>query len=121
MRMAADKQLRRLSVYFTLYKRTVPAGITADMRHPDIYVFTIKSQVFGKNLADILAVNIAINTFQRFKSSESINYLHTAEIAGMPDLVAVFEMFKNRIIEVAVGVGKEPYFNHCTPNTVITI
>ncbi len=112
MGVPADKKLRRLSVYFTLYRRTVFTWVTADMRHPNINIFTLKTQVFGKGLADIRAVDITVNTFERFKGLQFFYYLQIAEIAGMPYLVAVFKMFKNRVVEVAVGVGKEAYFGH---------
>jgi len=112
MRVAADKQLRRLSVYFTLNQRTVPVGITANMGDPDINFFAIKPQVFGHNIPDIRAIDIAINTFKWFKGLQLFNHLQTAKIAGMPDLVATFKMFKNCIVKKAVGIGKEAYSRH---------
>ena len=112
MRVSADKELRRLSVYFTLYQRAVPAGITANMRYPDIRIFTVEPQVFGKDIPDLRPVDIAVNTFQRFKCLQLFNHFHAAEIAGMPYLITVFKVLKNGIVKVAVGIGKEAYFNH---------
>lgn len=74
------------------------------MRHPHIHLFAIKPQVFGIGLANVGAVNIAVNAFQWLKGSQLIGDFHIAKIAGMPNLVAVFKMFENGVIEVAVGI-----------------
>ena|ERR1700733_12659796 len=112
MRMATYKNIRRLSVYFTLNKRAEPARITTDMCYPNICQFTIKPQVFGHDAPDLRPVDIAVNTFKRFKGLQFFNHFQAAEIAGMPNFVAVFEVFENCIVEIAMGVGKEAYFNH---------
>ena len=119
MRMPAYKQLRWLSVYFTLHQRTVFIRVSANVRYPNIDVFTIKPQMLRKVLPDLGSVDISVNALQRFKGGKLFGHLQTTEIAGVPYLVAVFKMFKNRIVEIAVGVGKEAYFNHGKINEVL--
>jgi ABC-type arginine transport system permease subunit len=82
------------------------------MRHPNIYVFTFKTEMFGISQTDIFAIYIAINAAQRFKRSQLISQLYRTKIPGMPYLVAIFKMFKNCIIKVAMGIGKEAYAGH---------
>jgi len=86
------------------------------MRYPNIRIFTAKPQVFGKKVPDLRPIDIAVNAFQRFKGLQLFNHLQTAEIAGMPNLIALFKVFKNGVVEVAVGVGKEAYFNQLNKN-----
>jgi len=114
--MAAYKNTRRLSVYFTLNKRTEPAWITTDMCYPNIRQFTVKPQVLWHDIPDLRTIDIAVNSFQRFKGLQLFNHLQVAKIAGMPNLVAVFEMLENGVIEIAVGVGEEAYFNQRSKN-----
>ncbi len=114
--MAAYKNIRRLSVYFTLNKGAEPAGITTDMCYPNIRQFTVKPQVFGHDVPNLWPVDIAVNTLKRFKCLQLFNHLHVAEIAGMPNLIAAFKVLEDGVIEVAVGIGKETYFNQRSKN-----
>jgi len=89
------------------------------MRHPNIHFFAVKPQVFGKVLPDVGAVDISINAFQRFKGGQLFGYLHAAKITGMPNLVAVFKMFKHGVVNVAVGIRNEAYFNQLNRNMLV--
>ncbi len=109
MRVPAYKQLRWLSVYFTLYSRVIFSRVASNMGHPYVYIFTGKPRMFRKCLPQLFAVDIAIHAFQRFKGSKAVGQLNVAKIACMPYLVTCFKMFKNCIVEEAVGVGKQAY------------
>ena len=69
MRVPANEQLRRISIYFRLNQRTVFARIAADMCHPYINIFAFKPEVFGVGLPDLCAIDIAVNALQRLISS----------------------------------------------------
>lgn len=98
MRMPANEQLWRVSIYFGLYSRGVPAGVTADVGHPYIHILAFKAQVQRVSAAYILPVDIAINTTQGLKGGQFIGQFNSAEIASVPYFVAVFKMFKYGII-----------------------
>jgi hypothetical protein len=112
MRVSTDKQSWRLSVYFTPYSRTVFSGVAAYVRHPNVYVFALKSEVLGIGFSYLFAVNIAVNPFKRLKGGQAVGHVYIAKIAGMPNLVAIFKMFENGIVQKAVGIGKETYTSH---------
>src|SRR5882757_4379447 len=109
MRMPAYKQLRRVCINFRLYLCTIPIRITANMRYPNIHVFTFKSQVFRIGYSYVSAIYIAVNAPEWLKGSKLVCYFNITEIAGMPDLVAVFKVFKNRIVKVAVRIRYKAY------------
>jgi hypothetical protein len=110
--MTADKQLWRVGVNLRLYQRTVPVGIAADVGNPNVHILAFKAQVFRVGFADVAAIYIAVNAFKRFKRSKFISHLYIAKITGMPNFVAVFKVFKNGIVKVAVGIGYKAYFKH---------
>jgi hypothetical protein len=63
------------------------------------------AQLFGVLAADILAVDIAIHPAQRFESSKPGGHFNRAEVTGVPDLIAGFEMPENVVVEEMMGVG----------------
>lgn len=87
-------------------------GIAADMRYPNVHIFAIEPQVFGHQVSDLRAINIPKNRFKRFKGRKFFDDIHTAYIAGMPNLVAAIKMFENGIIQVAVGIREKADFSH---------
>jgi hypothetical protein len=62
--------------------------------------------------ADILAVDIAIHSPQWFEGGKPGCHFDRSKVAGMPDLIAGFEMAENVVIEEMVGVGEQADGQH---------
>ena len=104
MGVAADEELR-----FVFRDQGFDPGIIAgwvapDMGHEDLHFFAGEEQVLGKVGADLLAIDIAVDTAQGFEFTQFISKGHIPEIAPMPDLIAVLEMMRHLFIQEAVGV-----------------
>jgi hypothetical protein len=80
-------------------------GITADMRHPNIHILALKTEVFGIGNSNVFSINIAIYATQWFKGGQLICQFDIPKITRMPNLVAIFKMLENCIIKITVGVG----------------
>lgn len=80
------------------------AGIAAYVGHEDIDFFAGPAEGFGKFAADAGAVDVAIDTFEGFEGAETVGEGGGAEVAGVPDLVAVGEVDEDAFVEVVVGV-----------------
>lgn len=112
MGVPGNKQLWRVAVYLIFNMLAVPAGVAANVGYPNVYTFAIKAQVFGINGPYIFAIYITINAPQRFKCRQLICKLKRTKIAGMPDFIAVIKMFKNGIVEEAMGIRYKAYARH---------
>ena len=53
---------------------------------------------------DITSINIAMNGTKRTEGSKLFCYLPTADVAGMPYLIALFEMLQVAVVPMAVSV-----------------
>ncbi len=84
----------------------IPTRIAADMCYPYINSLTIKSLVKRVALAERMTVNITINGTERFESFEFVGEFDGADVSGVPDFVAVLEVFEYLFVEVAVRVGE---------------
>jgi len=67
--------------------------------------------MFREDLPYFRTIDIAVHGFERLKRGQLIDNFHIAKITCVPYFVAVFEMFENGVVEVAMGIGKEAYFN----------
>lgn len=63
MRMTANKQLRRVGIYFSFDERAVFIGVAANVRNPHVNPLTNETQVFRVNLSYISTVDISENPF----------------------------------------------------------
>ena len=71
--------------------------------HPD--AFGLPAQFFRIGVPDVGPVDIPIDPAQGFESSQPLSERQRAEIAGMPDLVAIFEMPEDVFVQEMMGVG----------------
>ena len=68
------------------------------MGHVNVDFFRLPTQLFGIFGAYILAVDIAIDAFERFEGTEAVGQRDRTEVAGMPDLVAGLEVAENGFV-----------------------
>jgi len=72
VRMSADEQLGRRSVYLGTYTTVVVAGIAADMFHQDIDIFALEAQYLGVHEPQVAAVAVAANSPQRSERRQTL-------------------------------------------------
>jgi hypothetical protein len=68
--------------------------------------------MFGAASANVIAINIAVNSSEGLKSSKLIDNPDVAEVSRMPDFIALFEMFENCIIKKTMCIGQKTYFHN---------
>ena len=102
--MAANKELRRICIQLGSYCRGIFTGIAANMGHQYIHLFALKSEFLREFGPDIVAIDVAVYTSERFKSFQLIRNGCCTKITGMPYLVAFFKVLEYSIIEVVVGI-----------------
>lgn len=110
--MSADEQLRRIGGQLLFYGRIIPGWISADMCHEYFHSFRLPAKPFGIFAADVLSVDIAIDATEGSEGGKRCGQLCCAEIAGMPDLVAGFEMTENGFIEEMMCIGQQADVEH---------
>lgn len=102
----ANKELRTTVCKFLFYFRGISSRVAADVRHEDFHVLAVPGEFFRIDTSYIVAINVSVHTFQRKAglSCQLISNGDGAKVAGMPNFIAVFEVFKYPFIQVAVGV-----------------
>lgn len=98
--------------YFGHHISVVPPGIAADMGDPYIHLFAKKTMVFGIIPSDLMIVDISIYRPKWFECSKSICRFELANIAGMPNLIAILKKLQDTGFNMTMGIGKQTYSNH---------
>ncbi|OAV44711.1 hypothetical protein A3850_009505 [Lewinella sp. 4G2] len=104
--VAADVEARLLLVQQLPDARGVPAGITADVGHQYRKPLDLEGEIEGQAAAHGLVVNVAVDAAQGSEGLQLVEQGGIADVPTVPDLIAVFEIFKNLGVEVGVGVGE---------------
>ena len=104
MGMPADEQLRGTGDELFFDVGCITGWVTADVRHVHFHAFALPAQLFGVYGADVVAIDIAVYTFQWFECAELLGKGDGAEIAGMPYFIALVEMGEHGGVEIMVGV-----------------
>ena len=102
--MATDEELRRVGEQLRFYGGGIFAGVATNVCHQYVHFFAAPAEGFGEGEAEIGAIDIAPNTFERAEGSELFGYGHIAKVAGMPYLIATIEVVEHCIIEMGVCV-----------------
>ena len=88
MRMAADKQIRLISVNKFTCTGVVSSRIATDMSHENLYTLTFKKTVQGMIIAETMVVTVTCDSDKRLVCSYLFGKIHSSsEIACMPYLV----------------------------------
>lgn len=110
VRMAANKQFRRVCVDFRPDVLVVFPRITADVRHPNIHTFTHKPIVQRKFQPGFVIVNVAIHGAQRPDALQGIGHAQIPDIAGMPDFIGCLGIFQDLFVNIGMCIGKKQDF-----------
>ena len=104
MGVAANVQLGRMLLNGLAHLRDVSARVSTDVNDENRDGFAIKPQDLGVTMPDLGTINISINGFKRFEIAEPVGNGHIPDIAGMPDLIAIFKERKELFIQEAMRV-----------------
>ena len=83
------------------------ARVAAYVRHPHVHAFAHPSLVLLEHHAELVAVDVAIDSPQRLEGSEPVCHLDCAYVAGVPHLVAVLEMLEDLVVQESMSVRKQ--------------
>src|SRR5690606_16946594 len=112
MRVPGNKQLGRLGLHNAADDRLIALRIAADMNHEHIDPLTLKTVLLRKARSYFFTVNVAKYTAQGFEGSKPVDDLYASEIASVPDFIAMLEMAKYRLVQIAVRIRNKTYFLH---------
>ena len=88
MRMAADEQIRLISVYKFTGTRVISSRVATDMSHEYFQSLTFKKAVQGMSIAKTMIVTVSCDSDQRLVCSYLFGKIHSSsEVACMPYLV----------------------------------
>lgn len=104
MRMTRYEQLRRIGNNILPDTCVILARITAYMLHHHIHILTPPPQHKRKPVAKIAAVYIAIHSPQRSYLLKAVGHLHSANVARMPYLITLLEIFHIPLVPPSVSV-----------------
>ena len=105
MRMAAYEKVGLFVFEDEFYLRHVMSRVAADVGHVDVDVFHVKEEVFGVLHPNDLAVDVAVHGAQRLEVGQGLGCLNAADVAGMPQLVNVFEEVEELWHERTMRIG----------------
>ena len=77
----------------------VPAGRSSDVDHEHLYLLAIEQEMFAVFLPEQSPVDVAVHGPQRFEVVEPACRFTVADVAGMPDFMAVPEKIKDLFVQ----------------------
>lgn len=98
----------------------VTAGITTDVLDEDIRSLDGEAVQFRIEAAHITSVDVSVDGMQRTESSQTFRHFLRADVAGMPNFIALVEMLQVAVVPIAVGVGEDADSCHANPNLCFT-
>ena len=108
MRMSGNKNVRPLGFEQRQKAFGVVSGIASDMSHDDFEVLASEQLALGDGVAQVPAVGIAVYGDGGLELSQFVKDSH-ANIASMPQFVAILEKGIDLWRNDAVSVGKNAY------------
>ena len=102
--MPAHEDVWMKFVYKSPCPRVIPARIASDMNHQHFHAAAVKKPVVRIVKPDILAVAVAVHTFQRLEGRNLLRSLQSAEVSGMPYLIHRLQEILQRGIKQTMGI-----------------
>ena len=78
---------------------------TTDVGHEYLDAFAFEREEFGEVVSDVLPVDVAMHSAECGKGAEAVDYVERADVASMPDFVAIGKIFFYLFVAPSVGVG----------------
>src|SRR5215472_1885307 len=105
--MAAYEQVRPLLVYFLASSRVVVAWVSADVGHVDTDALTLPMQILRQLAANLCAIDISKHTAQKLERLQPIQHFDRAEVAGVPNFIALFKVSEYGLVQKTMRVGQQ--------------
>lgn len=112
MRVARNEEPRRMRINLAADAGIVLAGIAPNVLHQHIHLLTLPPIGFRESDANIAAVYVAIHRTQWSDFCQSVSHFHGADVARVPNFIAVLEMLCIAFVPTAMRVRKQPYASH---------
>ena len=81
------------------------AGVAANVLDEDIDALTGEAVFLGETVAQVAAVDVAIDGTEGRNGGEFVGDFHGADVASVPDFIALGKILLKFCIPMAVGVG----------------
>src|SRR5579859_456306 len=102
--MPANENIRSPLPEYPFHPRIVIRRGSADMGHPDSKALAVKPKVFGEFSPHGLVIYVSVNGANGLELLKRANHRGITDIAGVPDLIDMPEMFSDTRVKVTVGV-----------------
>ena len=75
------------------------------MGHEYLDAIDVEREEFGEVVSDVLPIDVAMHSAKWGKRAEAVDYVERADVASMPDFVAIGKIFFYLFVAPSVGVG----------------
>lgn len=105
VRVARDEEFGRMNVNLGYHLAGIFAGVSADVGHPHVHPLDGKPLVLRVAQAQFVTVDVAIDGPEGFQGLEAVGQLDRADVARVPNLVALGKIFRVTVVPPGVGIG----------------
>lgn len=105
--MSCNKEVWAFTVYPAADNRRIFSGITANVSHHHIALLDLETQHFTEAQPQFLSVNVSAHRAHRAMLGKTVNYQWAANVAGVPNFIAVGKMQHIPVVPAAVCVGED--------------
>ena len=78
---------------------------TTYVGHENLDVIDVEREEFGEVVSDVLPIDVAMHSTKWGKGAEAVDYVERADVASMPDFVAIGEIFFYFFVAHGMSVG----------------
>ena len=110
--MPADEQIRRFFAKHRYQPGVIVTRITAYVSHQHVHLFYPETVELAERVPYISAVHISEYGTSRLELSQRLQQFKTAYVAGMPDLIHIFEMLQYTLVQQTVRITQNAYSCH---------
>lgn len=75
------------------------------MGHEYLDVIDFEREEFGEVVSDVLSINVAMHSAEWGKGAEVVDYVKRADVASMPNFIAIGEIFFYFFVTHGMSVG----------------
>ena len=110
--MPGNEQLWALLIYYAAYGGAVLAGVASNVGHHHVALLDLEPEHLTVAAAYLLPVDVAVHGAHGAMAFQLVYDKLTANVAGMPYLVAVGKMDQVLVVPPAMGVRQQAYSLH---------
>ena len=107
MAVATDEEGGRIGEELTGDAAVVASGIASDVGHQDRGSLAGPTEFLREHEAQVATIAVADHSTQRTEGGEAVGNFGAADVAGVPDFVALGEVLQVLVVPIGVGVAQE--------------